>query len=185
MKTLRKTILALSFFVFLGVAGISAASEAPDGSYIVTVSEAPTTQYEISPTSTRWKVQSGGRLIPISASRVKYMRVATFHGAPGQYPAAPSSESAQSSAPTQQIHIYLSPAQYPTSLPNYAPTPGYPPVPVNQYRQYAPTPGYPQGQSGAPDPNHSPAPYSLPAPQNVPAPYSLTPGDSYPPTAGQ
>ncbi|MDR1482299.1 MAG: hypothetical protein LBI74_06715 [Synergistaceae bacterium] len=82
MKMLRKIVIALLFCVLL-CGGIAAAAViALERDYEVTVSEAPVTHEVISPTSTRWVVKRGGRLIPISASRAKYFRVSSYHSTP-------------------------------------------------------------------------------------------------------
>jgi hypothetical protein len=186
MKTLRKTVIGAFLCVILMAARQGTAKAATEDQFAyVTVTEAPASQYSIHPTSTRWRVLSGGRLRPISASRAKYMRVATYNDAPPQasmYPAAyypqPNSVNPELSynfVPSQPVYTHA-PGVYSQAAQAYVPPQAEPsPGTVTPLRPvYTSAPGvYSQAAQAYVPPQAEPSPGTVTPPQPG---YALSPG---------
>lgn len=148
-------------------------SEMPSFAVTITTSEVPATYYEISPGSTRWRVERGGRLVPISSSRVKYMRVATYHNPGQQLLVVPMNYGADISV-YQQNQTAPAPPRYGASAPNAGKakprSPKAPSSPQNRRNQPpAPKTPVPRPNQGG-QPNYMPAPLqqAAPVPQTMP-----------------
>ena len=204
MKPPRKAIclvLSLGVFVVVNTAGISTAAVFDDSVMYVNVSEAPSTNSVISPTNTKWAIKSGGRMFPVSATRAKYMRVATYHGTREQaYPVIPLVQPVPSVPAPVTVRLPATPQVQPVPqvpVPEYVPNYSVPqvqPVPQAPSPEYAPNYGVPRVQPAphvpAPEyvPNYGvpriqPAP-NMPAPNYAPGTGSLqpTPDQSVPDT---